>query len=100
MARLACSLACCACRTVREDLGCESFSSTLRPPPHAMPQDGLFSLDIALMGPHGRVAVEVDGPYHFTLNTRQPTGATLIRVRAPAVSTPHRADAPPFGKHA
>ena len=46
---------------------------------YCQPQDGLFSLDIALRGPRGRVAVEVDGVYHFTLNTRQPTGATLIR---------------------
>ena len=45
-------------------------------------QDGLFSLDIALRGPRGRVAIEVDGPYHFTLNTRQPTGPTLIRSAA------------------
>ncbi len=44
-------------------------------------QDGLFSLDIALEGPHGRVVVEVDGPYHFAINTRHPTGATLIRCR-------------------
>lgn len=42
-------------------------------------EDGLFSLDIALAGPRGPVAIEVDGPYHFTLNTRQPLGSTLIR---------------------
>ncbi|KAK9908644.1 hypothetical protein WJX75_000861 [Coccomyxa subellipsoidea] len=44
-------------------------------------EDGLFSLDIALRGPRGPVAIEVDGPYHFTLNTRQPLGSTLIRRR-------------------
>jgi len=27
------------------------------------------------------VVVEVDGPYHFAINTRHPTGATLIRCR-------------------
>ncbi len=46
-------------------------------------EDGLFSLDIATAGPRGPVAIEVDGPYHFTLNTRQPLGSTLIRC-APA----------------
>ncbi|CAL8461792.1 g1323 [Coccomyxa elongata] len=44
-------------------------------------EDGLFSLDIATAGPRGPVAIEVDGPYHFTLNTRQPLGSTLIRRR-------------------
>lgn len=85
---------------MREHLGCKNCSSTLHPPPHVMPQDGLFSLDIALMGPHGRVAVEVDGPYHFTLNTRQPTGATLIRcgplLSALLIALMHH----PWGKHA
>ena len=47
-------------------------------------EDGLFSLDIALRGPRGPVAIEVDGPYHFTLNTRQPLGSTLIRCTLPA----------------
>lgn len=41
--------------------------------------DGLFSLDIATRGPRGRVAIEVDGPFHFTVNTHQPLGNTLIR---------------------
>ncbi|KAK9846558.1 hypothetical protein WJX81_006537 [Elliptochloris bilobata] len=45
-------------------------------------EDGLFSLDIVVHGPRGRVAIEVDGPFHFTINTRQPTGPTLIRRRA------------------
>lgn len=41
---------------------------------------GLFSIDIAFSGPDGmRVAMEVDGPYHFTRNTRAPLGSTLLR---------------------
>ena len=42
-------------------------------------EDGLFSIDIATCGPRGQVAIEVDGPYHFTVNTQQPLGNTLIR---------------------
>ena len=34
--------------------------------------DGLFCVDIMLR--HARVAVDVDGPYHFTANTLQPLG--------------------------
>lgn len=49
-------------------------------------EDGLFSLDIATAGPRGPVAIEVDGPYHFTLNTRQPLGSTLIRCAHPRPS--------------
>ncbi len=30
-------------------------------------QDGLFSIDLALLD--GRVAVEVDGPFHYSANT-------------------------------
>ena len=42
-------------------------------------EDGCFSIDIALEGPRGPVAIEVDGPYHFTVNTFNPLGPTLIR---------------------
>lgn len=43
-------------------------------------EDGCFSIDIAVTGPKGPVAIEVDGPYHFTINTFQPLGPTLIRL--------------------
>ena len=43
-------------------------------------EDGCFSIDIALSGPKGPVAIEVDGPYHFTINTLNPLGPTLIRL--------------------
>lgn len=43
-------------------------------------EQGLFRIDIAFSGPENmRVAMEVDGPYHFTRNTRQPLGSTLLR---------------------
>ena len=43
-------------------------------------QDGLFSVDVAIISRGGRIiAVEVDGPYHYTLNTHQPLGHTLLR---------------------
>lgn len=42
-------------------------------------EDGLFSIDVAVTGPGGPVAIEVDGPYHFTINTLNPLGSTLIR---------------------
>ena len=35
-------------------------------------EDRLFSVDIMLRS--ARVAVEVDGPFHFTANTRRPLG--------------------------
>ena len=48
-------------------------------------EDGAFSIDIAITGPNGPIAVEVDGPYHFTVNTLNPMGSTLIRsVMSPA----------------
>jgi len=45
--------------------------------------DGLFSVDIAVdRSPAGpRVAIEVDGPYHFMVNANHPTGATILRRR-------------------
>ena len=42
-------------------------------------QDGLFSVDIAILTGDKNVAIEVDGPYHYTLNTHQPLGHTLLR---------------------
>ena len=42
-------------------------------------QDGLFSVDIAIMIGSTNIAIEVDGPYHYTLNTHQPLGHTLLR---------------------
>ena len=45
--------------------------------------DGLFSMDIAMVRPDGtKVAIEVDGPTHFMRNnlTRM-NGATLLRNR-------------------
>lgn len=45
-----------------------------------MAEEGLFSIDIAFTGPGGvRIAMEVDGPFHFTMNTYQPMGSTLLR---------------------
>eukprot|EP00891_Asterochloris_glomerata_P000405 jgi/Astpho2/405/Aster-x0924 len=44
--------------------------------------DGLFSLDIVLLPDSPtRICIEVDGPYHYTVNTLQPMGHTLIRRR-------------------
>ena len=42
-------------------------------------EDGLFSVDLALLGADHKIAIEVDGPYHYTLNTHQPLGHTLLR---------------------
>lgn len=42
-------------------------------------QDGLFSVDVAILGEGRNIAIEVDGPYHYTLNTHQPLGHTLMR---------------------
>ena len=42
-------------------------------------RDGLFSIDLAVDSPQGPVAIEVDGPYHFTINTQQPLGSTIVR---------------------
>jgi hypothetical protein len=41
--------------------------------------DGLFSIDIAIAD--RRIAIEVDGPSHFTTNTLEPMGHTLLRDR-------------------
>ena len=42
-------------------------------------EDGLFSIDIAIVSGDTNIAIEVDGPYHYTLNTHQPLGHTLLR---------------------
>jgi hypothetical protein len=46
-------------------------------------EDGLFSMDVALVLQGGqRVALEADGPSHFTSNLpRRPLGATMYRNR-------------------
>lgn len=44
-----------------------------------MTEDCLFSIDIALSGQ--QVALEVDGPFHFTHNTRAPLGEVLLISR-------------------
>lgn len=41
-------------------------------------QDQLFSIDIAL--PQERIAIEVDGPSHFSCNTLRPLGEMHARV--------------------
>ena len=37
-------------------------------------RDGLFSVDVAVLRGGKSIAIEVDGPYHYTLNMRQPWG--------------------------
>ena len=41
--------------------------------------DGLFSIDLAIMD--RRIALEFDGPSHFTRNTLEPLGHTRLRDR-------------------
>jgi hypothetical protein len=41
--------------------------------------DGLFSIDLAIVD--RRIALEVDGPSHFTTNTLEPLGHTRLRDR-------------------
>ena len=41
--------------------------------------DGLFSIDVAVVD--RRIAVEFDGPSHFTTNTLEPLGHTRLRDR-------------------
>jgi hypothetical protein len=45
--------------------------------------DGFFSIDIAFIRPDGtKVAVEVDGPTHFTINNpKRMNGSTVLRNR-------------------
>ncbi|KAK9844941.1 hypothetical protein WJX74_008931 [Apatococcus lobatus] len=47
----------------------------------AVVEDGQFSVDIKLLGNAEKVAIEFDGPYHFTVNLQQPMGSTLLRRR-------------------
>lgn len=52
--------------------------------PHACEQltaDGMLSIDIAIPAPEGGpgIALEVDGPSHYTVNTRLHMGAELAR---------------------
>ncbi len=52
--------------------------------PHAneyLTEGGLFSVDIAILGSSKKVAIEVDGPAHFTSNTLEPMGPSLLRLR-------------------
>ena len=51
-------------------------------------QDGLFSVDVAILQGDKRIAIEVDGPYHYTLNTHQPLGHTLLRYDLTCVAGP------------
>ncbi len=62
-------------KTVQQLPGCEGAMS------EHLTEDGLFSMDIALLLPDGtKVAIEVDGPMHFMSNKPDvPTGATLLR---------------------
>lgn len=52
-------------------------------------EDGLFSIDIALLDQE--LALEVDGPFHFAFNTKAPLGKFLdfmhTKRKAHAVST-------------
>ena len=41
--------------------------------------DGLFSIDLAIVD--RRIALEFDGPAHFTRNTLEPLGHTRLRDR-------------------
>ena len=41
--------------------------------------DGLFSIDLAIVD--RRIAIEFDGPSHFTTNTLEPLGHTRLRDR-------------------
>ena len=45
----------------------------------ALVEDGMFSVDILVDGQ--AAVIEVDGPHHFTQNTRRPLGPTLLRRR-------------------
>ena len=41
--------------------------------------DGYFSVDLAFKSSGQLIALEVDGPFHFTINTRRPLGHTILR---------------------
>jgi hypothetical protein len=45
-------------------------------------EDGLFSIDVAIFGANGvKIALEVDGPFHFSVNARSLLGRTVARNR-------------------
>ena len=50
----------------------------------ALVEDGMFSVDILVAGQ--AAVIEVDGPHHFTRNTRRPLGPTLRIDDAGAVA--------------
>ena len=50
-------------------------------------EDGLFSVDIALRG--RQIALEVDGPFHFTVNTLAPTGMNIFMFLSPSNDGDH-----------
>jgi hypothetical protein len=52
-------------------------------------QDGFFSVDCAFKSGNRRIAIEVDGPSHFTVNTNRPLGHTVLRC--PLVTPPSSA---------
>lgn len=41
----------------------------------------LLSVDIAIVSGGRKIAIEVDGPFHFSVNTNSPLGQTMIRRR-------------------
>jgi len=43
--------------------------------------DQLFSIDVAMQGRVPPIALEVDGPFHFTANTHLPLGSTICRKK-------------------
>lgn len=47
---------------------------------HVVARD-LLSIDIAVIDSGRRIAIEVDGPFHFPVNARTPLGHTMIRRR-------------------
>ncbi len=56
--------------------------------------DGLFSIDLAIVD--RRIALEFDGPSHFTRNTQEPLGHTRLRDRLLAAMGWHVVSIPFF----
>lgn len=46
-------------------------------------EDGFFSVDCAFKSAGQQVAVEVDGPSHFSINTNRSLGHTILRCPPP-----------------
>ncbi|KAI7837274.1 hypothetical protein COHA_008888 [Chlorella ohadii] len=44
-------------------------------------EHSLLSVDIAIIDGDRKIAIEVDGPFHFAVNTNSPLGQTMIRRR-------------------